>query len=180
MTPSISSPAGLIAIRPAAIEDAAQLRELRLEALIDSPESFGGDTDTAANETIEHWRKRILVNSTEGKGAFFIAQVKGQLIGMACISRGSWQKTRHNGVIWGVYVNSEWRGLRIADALINACIDWAREQHLVQVKLAVVATNLPAIRCYTRCGFSVYGVDPKVIFYNGIYFDELLMVKTLN
>jgi RimJ/RimL family protein N-acetyltransferase len=179
MNTTHSFPLGQIAIRAAAVEDAAPLRDLRLEALSNSPESFGGDIDSAANETAEHWRKRILVNNAEGKGAFFIAQAKGQLVGMAGISRGSWQKTRHSGVIWGVYVNSEWRGLRIADALLNACVGWAREQALVQVKLAVVATNMPAIRCYARCGFSVYGVDPKVILYNGVYFDELLMVKVL-
>jgi len=26
-----------------------------------------------------------------------------------------------------------------------------------------------------RCGFSVYGVEPKSLFYEGRYYDELLM-----
>jgi RimJ/RimL family protein N-acetyltransferase len=179
MTLSIPTPGGQITIRAAGIEDAGQVRDLRLEALADSPEAFGGDYESASVESAEHWRRRITANAFEQKGAISVAEIDGRLIGMACINRGSWPKTRHNGVIWGVYVNPGWRGLHLAEALLTACTAWAREQALVLVKLAVVAANLPAIRCYTRCGFSVYGVDPKVILYNGVYFDELLMVKAL-
>jgi RimJ/RimL family protein N-acetyltransferase len=43
----------------------------------------------------------------------------------------------------------------------------------------VVTTNAPAIRCYARHGFTVYGVEPEVIFANGVYYDELLMLRRL-
>jgi RimJ/RimL family protein N-acetyltransferase len=45
------------------------------------------------------------------------------------------------------------------------------------VKLAVVTTNASAIRCYIQCGFRVYGVEPQVIYYDGVYYDELLMSR---
>jgi len=38
---------------------------------------------------------------------------------------------------------------------------------------------MSAIRLYTKCGFQVYGVDPQVIKANGIFYDELLMVRNL-
>ncbi len=36
------------------------------------------------------------------------------------------------------------------------------------------------IRCYARCGFTVYSVDPQVIAVDGALYDELLMVKNLS
>jgi len=41
----------------------------------------------------------------------------------------------------------------------------------------VLTVNTPAIRCYDRCGFSIFGVEPKAIFYNGVYYDEFLMSR---
>ena len=77
----------------------------------------------------------------------------------------------------GVYVRSEWRGLWIADELIATCHEWARAQEIKILKLGVAATNTPAIRCYARCGFTVYGTEPQAIYVNGTMYDELLMMR---
>jgi RimJ/RimL family protein N-acetyltransferase len=34
-----------------------------------------------------------------------------------------------------------------------------------------------AIRCYNRCGFTVYGVEPQAIRHDGVMYDELLMAR---
>jgi L-amino acid N-acyltransferase YncA len=81
--------------------------------------------------------------------------------------------------VWGVYVRAAWRGRRVADRLIEACIEWARPHGVRVAKLAVITSNAAAIRCYLRCGFSVYGVEPQVIHVDGVYHDELLMVRYL-
>jgi RimJ/RimL family protein N-acetyltransferase len=99
---------------------------------------------------------------------------------MAGIARDEAVKMRHNAMIWGMYVRPAWRGARLAGALIDACLAWAGRQRLRVVKLAVVTTNAPAIRCYLRCGFSVYGVDAEVIHHNGVYYDELLMARRIS
>ena len=82
-------------------------------------------------------------------------------------------------VIWGVYVIPQYRGLHIAEALIEECIAWGRAHGVSIVKLGVITSNTPAIRCYIRCGFTVYGVNPQSNYYNGKYFDELLMAKPI-
>ncbi len=78
-------------------------------------------------------------------------------------------------MIWGVYVKPEWRGRHISESLVRSCLEWAREKGLAIVKLAVVTTNQPAIQCYERCGFTIYGTEPKAINYDGKYYDEYLM-----
>jgi hypothetical protein len=40
--------------------------------------------------------------------------------------------------------------------------------------------NIPEIRCYERCGFEGYCVGPMVLYYVGVYYDELLMAKVIN
>jgi RimJ/RimL family protein N-acetyltransferase len=164
-------------IRFAVVDDAALLRELRLEALASAPTAFAADYDTTAAETVEAWAQRIVDTAVDDKGVICVASVDDRLIGMAGLIRGNRPKTRHGATIWGVYVQPEWRGHHVAEALIDACLAWAQTHAVTIVKLAVVTTNTPAIRCYARCGFSVYGIEPKAICYDGVFYDELLMVK---
>ncbi len=179
MTNALTTARGSITVRVATANDAASLRELRLEALAGSPQSFAADYETSARESVEDWVERLTKNAADDNNAICVAFASDRLIGMAGVSLGRWPKTRHAAMIWGVYVNPAWRGLHVAEALIQECADWSKERGGVIVKLGVIASNAPAIRCYTRCGFNVYGVEPKVIFHNETYHDELLMVKPI-
>ena len=179
MNRTLPTPKGSVAIRPAVPEDAVSLRELRLEALASAPEAFGMDYDRAAAETPAQWANRIAAYAAQDTGRISVAAAQGRLVGMAGLYREDRAKTRHSGTVWGVYVTPDWRGLHIAEALIEACLAWGRERGVVVAKLGVITANAPAIRCYTRCGFTVYGVEPKTIFYNGEYYDELLMAKLI-
>jgi RimJ/RimL family protein N-acetyltransferase len=64
--------------------------------------------------------------------------------------------------------------------MINSCIDWAKSRSVVIAKLGVAAVNQPAIRCYERCGFQIYGTEPRAVFVEGKYYDEYLMSKSLD
>ena len=110
----------------------------------------------------------------------FIGEHKGQLMAMTGVMRGSSPKTRHSAWIWGVYVTPEWRGLHIAEEIIHSCIEWARSKDVVLAKLGVAAVNQPAIRCYERCGFKIYGTEPHAVLVDGKYYDEHLMFKSLD
>ncbi len=108
-----------------------------------------------------------------------VASIVSSLVGMAGVARGHSQKTRHNGLVWGVYVNPGWRGLHIAEAMLQNIINWSREHGLIVLKLGVITQNEPAIACYQHCGFSTYGIEPKSIYYDGVYYDEYLMARTI-
>ncbi len=170
---------GKVVVRPATPEDAAPLRELRIEALANRPEAFAADHAAALAEPVEGWVERINRNAADDSGVICVAANGERLVGMAGLGRGHWPKTRHSAVIWGVYVTPAWRGQGVAEALIETCIAWGKAQGVATVKLAVVTTNTPAIRCYARCGFTVYGIEPQAIYYGGAYYDELLMVKAI-
>ena len=170
---------GQVSIRPTREEDAAAFRELRLEALRGHPEAFGADYAEALARPIEFWQERVRSGAGNDRGVTYVAEAGGALVAMTGLFRGDGPKMRHSATIWGVYVAPDWRGLGIADALIEACIGRAGQLGLRLVKLNVVTTNAAAIRCYVRCGFRVFGVEPEVIFCDGTYYDELLMVRRI-
>jgi RimJ/RimL family protein N-acetyltransferase len=177
MSNSITTARGAIVIREASLADAIQFRELRLEALQDSPTAFPADYMANVNHPVSFWEDRL---KTNGIGTIFFAEHENQLIGMMGIRRGESSKTKHSASIWGVYVRPKWRGLRIAESLIEACIEWAKSKDVIIVKLGVTAASTSAVRCYQRCGFTIYGTEPRGIFHDGQYYDGYLMYRDLN
>lgn len=165
-----------ILVRHAASSDIDAFRELRLEALKNHPTAFGADYEESASRPTEDWYERLNIEKSEE--ALFFAEHNSQLVGMAGIFRGS-KKSLHNSTIWGVYVKPEWRGHHLSEKLIRSCLNWAKEQKVIIVKLAVVTTNQAAIRCYERFGFTTYGTEPKAIYYDRVYYDEYLMALEL-
>jgi len=157
------------------VQDAATLRALRLEALQNKPEAFASDPEAESKDSVEDWEKRLAASD----GTIFIADAGSELAGMAGVGQYRHTKTRHNAIIWGVYVKPAWRGRKLARQLVEACVEWAREQGLRSVRLGVITTNPAAINSYIQAGFRVYGVEPEVIFHDGIYYDELLMIRDI-
>ncbi len=177
MIKSLNTPRGTVVIRQSSLADALSFRELRLCALLDSPTAFSMDYQRSSNYPSKYWDDSLAMDDQES--AIFFAEREGQLIGMTGIARGRSPKTRHAADIWGVFVMSPWRGFHIAEALIRSCREWAKGRGIVILRLAVVATNKSAIRCYERCGFQTYGTEPRSLFYDGEYYDEYLMSLSL-
>jgi RimJ/RimL family protein N-acetyltransferase len=172
MRPILPTTREPISIRQASPADAVALRELRLEALQLHPEAFGSDYEREASQDATKWTERT---SSQTTNAVFVAECSTGLVGMAGVYRSELIKSKHNAGIYGVYVRPAWRGRQLGMQLLEASLTWTRQQGLKFVKLAVVTTNIPAIRTYQQAGFRVYGVDEAVLFHAGTYYDELLM-----
>jgi ribosomal protein S18 acetylase RimI-like enzyme len=168
-----------VTIRPGTTADAPRLRELRLKALSGHPQAYSSDYDTALNDPLATWVDRLERYARSVDETLQLAETATEadavLVGMTGIYRDPRVKIRHMATIWGVYVDPAWRGQRIGERLVKACLDWAAAHEVVFVRLAVVSNNVSAIQCYLHCGFSVYGVEPKSLRWEGRYYDELLM-----
>jgi RimJ/RimL family protein N-acetyltransferase len=165
-----------VIIRQANAPDAAALRTLRLEALQDRPIAFASDYEEESQYPLSRTEERL---KDQTLSATFVAAAGSDLVGMMGISQYSHRNIKHNAMIWGVYVQPEWRGRNISGLMIEACIAWARQRSIRFVKLGVNATNASALNSYLRAGFKVCGVESQVIFYEGEYHDELLMVREI-
>ena len=180
MERTLNTSMGELRIRTTNARDADAFRELRLEALWMHPEAFATDHADSAAKPVEWWADRAAAGSGETNQVLYVAEAPGgEFVGMCGLFREQGPKLHHTGHVWGVYVRPAWRGLKIADALLDACEAWARGRGVRVVRLAVIEQNLPARRCYERRGFTAYGTAPEAIHHGGAYHDELLMAKRL-
>jgi ribosomal protein S18 acetylase RimI-like enzyme len=178
MTESLHTARGEISIREANPKDAIPFRELRLYALLESPTAFSADYQRNLSHPPHYWEDMLSMHADES--TIFLAEHESNLIGMTGIARGGSPKTRHSATIWGVYVRPQWRGLHIAEALINACFSWARARKIMAARLGVTATNTSATRCYERCGFRITGTEPRAVYYEEQYHDFYMMYRPLD
>src|SRR5687768_9823626 len=71
---------------------------------------------------------------------------------------GSMYASLSGGVVdLGMFVTSGHRGAGMGSAMLEAAIDWARNQQAHKVSLAAWPTNHPAIGLYARYGFRIEG-----------------------
>jgi RimJ/RimL family protein N-acetyltransferase len=178
MDTKISTKNGTITIRPAQEADVTSSRDLRLEALRNHPVAFSADYAASKRHPSAYWKSRL--HELGAEGMLYFAIHEGRLIGMCGVYRGDSPKTQHSAFIVSVYTQPEWRGLGIAEALIEACLVWGRAHGVHIAKLGVSTNNIAAIRCYMRCGFTVYGVEPSALYYEGVMYDELLMARSID
>jgi RimJ/RimL family protein N-acetyltransferase len=143
-----------------------------LEGLRNDPEAFGSTFEKESCEPGQYFVDRLTRSAVFGGFA-------GRLVGVAGFYFFEDTKSRHKGVLWGMYVTPEARGSRIATALVERLLEHAATE-VEQVQLTVTASNGRARRFYERMGFVQYGLEEKALKYKGAYFDEVLMVKFLN
>jgi ribosomal protein S18 acetylase RimI-like enzyme len=165
-----------VIIRPIHPDDLDAFRAMRIEGVRDCPLGFTADLGETQGRPIEWWRDLITRNSGNQSSVILVAdECDGKLAGMIGCHAPTAPKLAHVATIWGVYVRPLFRGQRLADQLLRACLDWARTKPFVSVKLSVVASNDVAKRCYERCGFTTYGVETVAVQWDGALYDELLM-----
>jgi RimJ/RimL family protein N-acetyltransferase len=171
--------AGDISIRLIRDSDLDAYKALRLEALREHPEAFGTDYDEDLGQPESVWIDRLTNSIDNPGGCIALADAGGELAAMAGVFRRDSVKVRHVATIWGVYVRPKYRGQQLVDRMIAELLNWCRANQVGIVHLTVVTSNGPAIRCYLRCGFSVYGISPEEIRIGDKYYDELLMWRRI-
>jgi len=147
-------------------------KNIRLEALKNMPEAFGSSFEEESNLLDNDFQETL--NKNNVFGAFH----NDELIGCAAFRCLNSVKTRHRGILWGMYIKPEYRGVGVADNLLKTIILFAKTK-VVQLHLTCVANNNSAVKFYLRNGFEIYGTASRALQIDKQYYDELLMVLTL-
>ncbi len=165
----------LTRLRPS---EAALFQEIRLEALGAHPEAFGETLESARRRPLAAVAQRLERNAVFG-GFWGEKSLGGKLLGVVGFHAKEWEKERHKGTLWGLYVRAAARGSGLGEALVRHLLDHARGR-VELVQLAVIATNEPAIALYERCGFKRYGLETHALKVGNRYYDEALMERLLD
>ncbi len=153
-------------------EDAASYREIRLEALSESPHAFSSTFESERDRPLDRFAARLADDLVLG------AFSGPQLVGVAGFYMQPKPKHRHKGMLWGMYVRPEHRAAGIGRMLVEAIIRHAR-QRVELLQLFVVSDNTAARRLYASLGFVEYGIERHATKYRGQYHDDVLMALPL-
>jgi len=90
------------------------------------------------------------------------------------------EKLRHKGMLFTMYVSTEFRGYGIAAKLLEEIIERVQKiPDIEQINLIVLSDNMRAKQLYEKFGFEKYGTEKHSIKWKGLYHSEDLMVLRL-
>jgi len=124
--------------------DWERVREIRLAALLDSPDSFGSTYEREIGRDRDGWLKWM-----KSPAATFITR-DIENPGIACLAD---YHSFSDAGLYAVWVDPRCRGTGIGDALIEAVIACARDQGRSRILLDVGIANVAAQNLYRRHGF---------------------------
>ena len=135
-------------------------RQLRLEALKDSPLAFVEQYDEALTRPDSYWQDRVARNAAGTASGTFVAVHAGEFAGKVSCFVEPEITDRVSGHIVGVYVTPRLRGRGVIDPLMTVVIRWARaEPGADRIRLFVMENNERAAACYRRLGFVFTGAS---------------------
>jgi ribosomal protein S18 acetylase RimI-like enzyme len=157
--------------------DEPVFRPVRLDALRLNPTAFGRSYEEEVRSTPDDLCRRLLEHPSYMFGGFASA---GELVGVVGLRLETGIKSRHKGLVFTVYVDAAHRRAGLARALVEAAIAHARDAGLRVLHLTVTIGNDGARKLYRELGFRTYGVEPRGLCLDGVFFDEELMALDLD
>jgi len=160
-------------IRRLSASDTTAFRDLRLAALLDTPEAFAASHVEEVGQPQAAFEARL----AERPGhAVFGAFDGDTLVGITGLKREPLLQTAHKAHIWGMYVAAAARGHGVARELMLAALAHARATPgIAKVTLSVDAANVAAIALYESLGFVVFSREQDATRLAGASRDELQM-----
>ncbi len=149
--------------------DAADYRELRLEALKKCPEAFSSSIAEDEGLPLSRYESVIVTN-------FIIGGFRnGNLEGVIALSRPNYVKVQHRASITGIYVREAVRGTGLADDLVKAAKKLSADGVEV-LQFRIPKTIEKAVALCKRSGFEEVGVEPHALrLDDGRYIDQVVM-----
>lgn len=164
-------------LRPLCAADAPAFRDLRLQAMKESPSAFSADHAENAQRPLAHFAAQI---GNQPDRFILGAFQDGALLGMAGFYRCDGVKQHHKAHIWTMYVAPASRGLGLGRRILQDVLHRARALgDLDQVLIAVTVGNAAAARLYANCGFVAYGRERRALKIDGVAYDIDHMVLRL-
>ncbi|MET9251705.1 GNAT family N-acetyltransferase [Nonomuraea sp. NPDC003709] len=169
-----------VVVRKLRVEDAAQYRAFRLEALRAAPTAFTSSYEEENAKPLSATIERLAATGRPDD-AVVGAYYAGRLIGIAGLSVPLRRQERHKATLFGMAVAPHASGCGIGKVLVRQILQIAASvDRLTQVGLTVSEGNLPAERLYRSCGFEVWGREPRAVIIDGRPIAKLHMVRMLD
>ena len=142
-----------VRVRRIGVDDWALWRKLRLQALEEAPYAFSSRVADwqGTGDTEARWRGRL-----SDVPLNIVAEWQQTSAGMAS---GTALDPHGSIELISMWVAPVARGHGVGDALVNAVVEWAREQQASSLSLGVLEGNERAEAFYRRHGFVPFGTS---------------------
>ncbi|OGT72686.1 MAG: hypothetical protein A3H44_06400 [Gammaproteobacteria bacterium RIFCSPLOWO2_02_FULL_57_10] len=135
-------------------------KSIRLQSLLDSPDSFGSTYAREVLLTDVEWRARLETSARTIDSLPLIVELNEEPVALA------WglihQNSENLAHIYQMWVRPESRGQGIAKALLSQIVQWAHNSGCAEVALAVTTINESAMHLYLKSGFEPSGVTEEL------------------
>jgi RimJ/RimL family protein N-acetyltransferase len=159
------------------------VQELDAAHVLEHMRRAAGETDYYSfgagelKRSVEEQRGQIYRVTSLG-GFMLQACVAREIVGLACVSRGSGSRVLHVAEFSIGVLQSAW-GRGLGRTLCDRSLLEARVLGITRLELRVRADNLRALRLYESVGFVVEGRLRDAFKIGGVAYDELLMARLL-
>jgi len=130
--------------------EATLYRQIRLEALRESPEAFATSYESALKRNDESWIAQAEGSAHGDDRATFLVMDE-EPVGMAALYRDAADHTE--GELIQMWIAPAYRGSSLAVDLLRHVSNWAAERGIKSVRAEVTEGNTRALRFYERQGF---------------------------
>lgn len=136
-------------------------KALRLRALADAPDAFGGTLAAEQGRVDEEWQARLARGTSSRTDLPLVATTDQQAVGLAWARVDDADPTVAH--LYQLWVAPEFRSQGAGRLLLAAAIDWAaRLANVRTMVLGVTCGDTPATRLYARARFRAVG-EPEPI-----------------
>ena len=126
-------------------------RQLRLQALKESPQAFGSTYVDAMERSPESWTTQSDGTSRGSDRSTFIAFTDEYPIGLSALYR--LESPQDVGELMQVWVSPDFRRKAVAGALMDVVFYWAEKNNFRAIAAGIRASNAGAMRFYQKYGF---------------------------
>jgi GNAT superfamily N-acetyltransferase len=144
-------------IRRIGADEGPRLRDIRLQALADSPMAFGSTLAREEAYPEALWRERSANGAAGDKSVTFVAEHDDCLVAMATGLAADPDHDAAGPMMVGVFVAGTARRQGIGAQLVEKVIEWARARGWAHLLVWITSGNAPALALYRRCGFRATG-----------------------
>ena len=161
-------------IRPARVDDAQQIIDHR-RRIANEPNNMITYSKGEFTRTLEEQRYLMEQCIHQANCHILVALVDEQIVGH-CSCGGSTRSATERTVGLGIDVHPDYRGQGIGTALMQAMIEWAKDNPIVhRLELEVYTHNELGLHLYRKLGFVEEGIRREAYYKYGKYVDAVMM-----
>lgn len=157
-----------VRVRPARISDATAIAAIYNQGIEDRVATF--ETSLYSAQERAHW-----ISDRDPRFAVLVAQTDAKVVGWLSLNPYSARAVYRFVADISIYVDRAARGQRVGTRLLQAGLDWARQNNFHKLVLTLFPENRAARRLYQTNGFQSVGILHQQAKLDGQWRDTELM-----